>query len=171
MAGLEKLLQGGDLRSVGNCDKVIAKIKNQNDFDKLLKFLFHSDRLIVMRAADSIEKITIINPQYLAKHKRKIIELFYIAQNKELKWHLAVLIPRLHLTHKEFGEAWDALTKWAKDKSNSRLVRVGAVQGLFEMTKQKNNLVKDFSLIMLDLEKENIPSVNARIRNIRKEMN
>ena len=167
----EKLLSGGDLRSIGNCNTVISKVKNQNDFDELFKCLFHKDRLIVMRAADAIEKITVTNPQYLDKHKRKIIELFYTAINKELKWHLALMIARLHLTVKEFGKVWDTLTKWAKDRTNSRLVRVGAIQGLFEMTRLKNNLIKELGLTMIELEKENIPSINARIRNIRKVIN
>ena len=170
MTEFEKILSGGDLRSIGNCNKVILKIKNQNHFDQLFKCMFHTDRVIVMRAADAIQKITINNPQYLNKHKKKIIELFYTAKNIELKRYLAVLIPRLHLGSIEFGKTWDSLTKWAKDKTNSRLVRVGAVQGLFEMAKQKINLIRNLNSTMLELEKENIPSVNARIRNIRKEI-
>lgn len=171
MIELEKLLSGADLRSIGKCDVVISKIKNQQDFDNLFKFLFHQNRIIVMHAADAIEKITIKHPQYLAKHKAKLIELFYTAKNKELKWHLTVLAPRLNLNSIEFGKIWHALTIWAMDKTNSRLVRVGAVQGLFEMVKQQSNLIKDFTLTMLELEKQNIPSINARIRNIRKELN
>jgi len=170
MVEFEKLLSGGDLHSIGNCNSVILKIKNQNDFDRLFKFLFHKDRVVVMRTADVIEKITINNPQYLMKHKRKILELFYAAKNKELKWHLALLVPRLHIDSIESGKVWETLTKWAKDKTDSRLVRVGSIQGLFEMMKQKNNSIKDFSLTILELEKENIPSINARIRNIRKKI-
>jgi len=171
MIEFEKLLSGGDLRSTGKGDAVISKIKNQQDFDNLFKFLFHHNRIVVMHAADTIEKITIKDPQYLPKHKTELIELFYMAKNKELKWHLAVLVPRLNLNKIEFGKIWDAMTNWAIDKTNSRLVRVGAVQGLFEMVKQQSGLIKDFTLTMFELEKENIPSINARIRNIRKQLN
>ena len=170
MKEYEAILSGGDLRSLGRSKSIISKINSQNDFDELFEYLFHNDRRIVMRSADAIEKITIKNPFYLAKHKNKVVELLYAAKNIELKWHLAVLVSRLHLDNVEFGKIWDTLTKWAKDKTNSRLVRVGAVQGLFEMTKQKNNLVKSFKLTMLEIEKEAIPSINARIRNIRKEI-
>lgn len=90
MAEFKKLLSGADLRSIGKYNSVILKIKNQNGFDKLFKFLFHEDRLVVMRTAKAIEKIAINHRQYLTKHKRKIIELFYLAINKELKWHLAL---------------------------------------------------------------------------------
>jgi hypothetical protein len=144
MIDFEKILSGGDLRSIGKSNAVVLKINNQNDFDELFKYLFHADRLIVMRAADSIEKITINNPQYLKKHKTEIIELCNVAKDKELKWHLALFIPRLNLKNIEFKNAWDILTTWAKDKNNSRILRVNSIQGLYEMTKQQSKSAKAF---------------------------
>jgi hypothetical protein len=162
----EKILSGGDLRSIGKSNSVILKIQIQKYFDEFFKYLFHEDRLVVMRAADTIEKITINNPQYLTNHKSEIFELCNVANDKELKWHLALLIPRLHLDNSEFGKAWNTLTKWAKDKTNSRIVRVNSIQGLFEMMKQKSELEKDFSLTLAELEKESVPSINDRIRKL-----
>lgn len=166
MEEFDKILSGGDLRSIGKNNFVILKIQTQKEFDQLFKNLFHKDRLVVMRTADAIEKITINNKQYLTKHKRQIIELLNVAKDKELKWHLALLIPRLHLDKKEFNEAWDTLSKWAKDKTNSRIVRVNSIQGLFEMLTQEKKRETDFSLTLSEIEKENIPSVNARIRKL-----
>jgi hypothetical protein len=123
-----------------------------------------------MRTADIIEKVTIHNPQFLAKHKIEIIELCKRASNKELKWHLALLISRLHFDTIEFGKAWNILTSWAKDKSNSRIVRVNSIQALFELMKQGSESEKDFRVTLMELEKENVPSINARIRKIRKQV-
>ncbi len=167
MTDFEKILSGGDLRSIGKSNSVILKIQTQKDFDELFQCLFHEDRLVVMRAADTIEKITINNTQYLAKHKYAIIKLCNIAMDKELKWHLALLIPRLHLDNSEFSNAWNTLTNWAKDKTNSRIVRVNSIQGLSEMKQQKKVLEKNFSLTLSEIEKENIPSINARIRQLK----
>ncbi len=167
MTDFEKILSGGDLRLIGNSNSVIFKIQTQKDFDELFQCLFHEDRLVVMRAADSIEKITIKNTQYLSKHKDAIIKLCNVAMDKELKWHLALLIPRLHLDNSEFSNAWNTLTNWAKDKTNSRIVRVNSIQGLYEMKQQEKVLEKDFSLTLSEIEKENIPSINARIRQLK----
>lgn len=79
-----KLLSGGDLRSIGKSNSIVPKVKNQNDFDELFKCLFHKDRIVVMRAADAIEKITVSNPLYLIKHKKKIIELPISLRTKNL---------------------------------------------------------------------------------------
>jgi hypothetical protein len=79
-------------------------------------------------------------------------------------------MPRLRLNDAELGKGWDTLTRWAKDKTNSGIVRVNSVQGLFELLKPQNELIEDFKLTLQEIEKENIPSINARIRLIRKHL-
>ena len=69
----EKL--GGDLRSIGNANLVADEIKNQNEFDALFQYLHDNERLVVMRAADAIEKVTLVHPEYLNPHKSDIIKL------------------------------------------------------------------------------------------------
>lgn len=167
MSDFEKILSGGDLRSIGKSNAIISTIKNQKDFDELFTYLFHNDRIIVMRAADAVEKITGSHPHYLTKHKEEIIELCNVAKDIELKWHLAQLIPRIHLNEKEFSNAWNTLTNWARDKTNSRIVRVNSIQGLYEMLKNERELENDFNSTLSEIEKENIPSINARIKKLK----
>jgi hypothetical protein len=167
MKNLEKLLSGGDLRSAGNSHLIVSGIKNQQDFDELFKFLFHANRLLVMRAADAIEKISAGHPEYLASKKKAIIELGITAKNKELKWHLAQLFSRLPLDAKEFNRVWGILSDWLTDKSNSKIVRVNSFQSLYELAKQKEIMKKDLSLIVRELERECIPSINARIKKLK----
>jgi len=165
---LEKMLSGGDLRSIGQSNAVVAKIKSQNDFDDLFKCLFHKSRLVVKRAADAIEKITISSPNYLAKHKKDIFKFCSNAKNKELKWHLALLLSRFHLEGRELNQAWTVLSNWARDKKNSRIVRVNSIQSLFELLSQNSELSREFYFTLNEIEREHIPSINARIRIIKK---
>lgn len=120
-----------------------------------------------MRAIDAIEKITLKHPNYISKHKKEILNFSTFALDKELKWHLAQIIPRLSLTPHELTKAWKLLTNWALDKNNSRIVRVNSIQGLFEMQIVHNDLTQEFSKTLTELEKEHIPSINARIRSIK----
>lgn len=85
MLSFDKILAGGDLRSIDKSNAVLLKIKNQDDFDAIFECLSHTNRLVVMRAADVIEKITINNPNYLTKHKKKIIKYCDVVKDKELK--------------------------------------------------------------------------------------
>lgn len=167
-------LKGGDLRSLGNTQAVISEITNQKEFDELFQGLFDTDRLEVMRVADAVEKITQIHPEYLDSHKKELLQLFQTANHIELKWHLAQLIPRLiirlKLNEDETGIVWDKLTQWALDKSGSRIVRVNSMQGLFEIQMKFPELKNDFANTLLKLDRENIPSIVARIKKLRKEM-
>jgi activator of HSP90 ATPase len=165
----DKLRVGGDLRSIGQVNDIIENIDNQAKFDELFKCLFHKERIIIMRAADAIEKITIKNPLFLKKHKKAIFGLCDTAYNKELKWHLALLIPRLELSKEELSKTWNALTRWAKDKTNSRIVRVNSIEGLFELLKKEGERKQDYELTLLELEEEDIPSLSARIKSIKKQ--
>lgn len=167
MTDFEKLLSGGDLRSIGKSNTAVAFIKTQADFDELFSFLFNNNRLVVMRAADALEKVTLKHPDFLPNHKKELFTLCKSAENKELRWHLALLLPRLSLNNKELSSVWETLTNWAQDKSNSKIVRVNALQGLFELTQKNQSLATKFTSLVTTIKKENIPSINARIRKLK----
>ncbi len=174
MSDILNTIKGGGLRSLGDTGIVISEITNRQKFDELFKNLFDADRLIVMRTADAVEKISQTHPEYLDSHKKELLELFQTANHIELKWHLAQLIPRLiirlKLNEEETGSAWDRLTQWALDKSGSRIVRVNSMQALFDIQKQYPELKKDFTDTLAKLDREIIPSLVARIKKLRKEM-
>ena len=66
MTSYENILAGGDLKLLGKTNTVVKAIKDQKDFDELFECIFHHEPVIAMRAADAIEKITIINPGFLS---------------------------------------------------------------------------------------------------------
>ena len=161
MKSLHDLLQGGDLRSIGKANEVVQVINNQKDFDLLFPGLFSTDRKVIMRTADAIEKITLDNPRFLFKYKKEILHLCIDAKYIELKWHLALLISRLELTLEEIGKVWQLLTEWATNKKESKIVRVNSVQGLYELLQRNRALEQDYKLTLHEILKENIPSLNA----------
>lgn len=168
MNQFQDILKGGDLRSIGRADEMVAMVNNQKAFDELFECLSYPDRKLVMRTADAIEKITIQNPDYLQKHKLALLALCQHAKDIELKWHLALLVSRLSLTQKELGITWHLLTQWAKDKKESKIVRVNAIQGLFNLLPQNPALSQDFTLTLSEIGTEDIASLNARIRKLQK---
>lgn len=121
-----------------------------------------------MRAADVAEKVTISKPEYLAPHKKQIIKLMSTAVDKELKWHLALMAPRMKYTERELGLVWDTLTRWALDTKESRIVRVHSLQGLHDLLAQEPGLQQDLLLTLGQAEAENIPSINARAKRLKK---
>jgi hypothetical protein len=117
-----------------------------------------------MRAADVIEKITLERSSYLKKHKKALLKLCKTATNKELRWHLALLVVRLELELDELNDVIKQLTSWVLDKQESRIVRVNSLQALYELSNNYQKVKLEFQGIISELKKQNIPSINSRIR-------
>jgi len=167
---LQKYLKGGDLRSISNVNQLISLIKNQQDFDDLFSQMYSDDRLIIMRAADAIEKVTINTPSFLTKHKSELLHFLDKAHDKEFKWHLVLLTSRLKLTNDEFTLVWSRLKEWVLDKNESKIVRVNSLQTLYDLTQNNKEFKNEILLLIQKLEKENIPSLNARIKKLKLQM-
>jgi hypothetical protein len=99
-------LSGGDRRSIGKSNQVAAVVLSRPDlFSGLLKGMWDEDPLVSMRAADAAEKVSRRRPELLHPFKTELLSLLAEAQSQELRWHLAQMIPRLHLTTEEIGRA------------------------------------------------------------------
>lgn len=158
-------LSGGDLRSIGKSNTVVRTIKTQKDFDSLFKLLFHKDRKVVMRAADAIEKISAPNPQFLFKYKSQLLQLLNDADNKELKWHLAQIIPRLPLKDPEIQKTLETLSDWLFNEAESKIVRVNSLQAIADLSANDPELRKKF-LKMISHHSLTAPSLQARLKKI-----
>ena len=167
MKNLNNLLAGNDLRSLGNSSDIILIINDQESFDKLFEYLYNSDRAIIMKTIDVIEKITLENNNFLQKHKLEIMDLSRNAKNIELKWHLAQLLGRIKYTKDEIINVWNILKEWILNKKESKIVRVNSLQTLYDFVKINRDFNTEFNEIIKEISKENIPSINARIKKIK----
>lgn len=165
---LTRLLLGHDLRKLKNVKKVLDAVKDQHSFDELFGLIFHHERPLVMRAADAVEKITLKNKGYLEPHKGQLLAILKSADHKELKWHIAQLLPRVTLTKQEVDDVWHKLTYWALNRNESKIVRVNALQGLFDISRSHSEWQKDFNQTLSAIEHEAIPSLQARIRKLKR---
>ena len=163
-----RILLGKDLRKLRNSDKVIELVTDQQSFDKLFKLIFHHERPLVMRAADAVEKVTLNHREYLQPHKAQLLSILNSADHKELKWHIAQLLPRIDFDEQELNDVWHTLTYWTLNRNESKIVRVNALQGLFDLSKKFKSLQKDFNQTMATVSHEPIPSIQARIKRLRR---
>ena len=168
---LTSVLLGKDLRTIRQNSVVVNSIHNQHTFDELFSLVFHHERTLVMRAIDAVEKVTLKHPEFLISHKSQLLEVLNSADHKELKWHIAQLIPRVDLTVAELKNVWHKLAYWSLNKTESKIVRVNALQGLFDLSKVNRELKDDFEKIISMMEHERIPSIQARIRKLKSKKN
>lgn len=68
-------LSGGDRRSIGRVDEVVADVlRDPSLFERVFDGMLSDDPIIRMRAADAVEKITAQHPEYLQHYKEKLIK-------------------------------------------------------------------------------------------------
>src|ERR1700677_45081 len=113
------LLEGGDRRTIGQTDRVAATVaKDPTLFPQLIAGLWSENLLVRMRAADAAEKVTRKYPALLQPFKKELLGLMAETTQQEMRWHLAVMIPRLTLTADERQLAASLLNGYLEDRSS-----------------------------------------------------
>lgn len=164
-AHILELLKGGDRRGIGRADDVAARVtRNARLFPALLSGMWHEDRLVRMRAADACEKITRTRAELLQPHKKAVIGLLSEATEQELRWHLAVMVPRLALSNKERELAASALEKYLGDRSS--IVKTSALQGLADLAREDQNMRAAVVQILQQASRNGTAAMKARSRKL-----
>lgn len=161
MENIEKLLSVGDLRSAGNSEKVVKMVlANPDLFDEVVNAIFSDNPGTRMRASDAVEKITRDYPEYLKPHKRTFLNKIAKIEQKEVRWHVAQILPRLSLTSKEKDKVYNLMMDFINDKSS--IVRTFAMQALTDIAMQDNKYTKKVKRLIIDLMKTGSPAMKTR---------
>lgn len=154
-------LEGGDRRSIGRSEQVVADVLcNPDLFGELVTGLSADNAILRMRAADEMGKISLKYPEYLRPHHGFLIEQAARSDQKEMRWHLAQMLPRLKLNDKEKRRVVDTLLTYFADSSS--IVKTFAMQALADIARQTPKLrplirvVRDYSL-WLEVGTCNVP--------------
>jgi hypothetical protein len=159
------LLPRGDRRSIGRSDQVAAMVcSNAKLFPELMAGLWSADPLLRMRAADAAEKVTRQQPELLQPYKKELLGLMTQAEEQELRWHLAVLIPRLPLNAKELQTAMAALNRYLLDRSS--IVKTFALQGLADIARDAPEMRLQVTEIVRGAARNGTPAMKGRSRKL-----
>jgi hypothetical protein len=160
------LLQGGDRRSLGEANHVVALILRQTRrLPELLECLWCDDAVIRMRAVDAAEKIAGQRPELLHPFKAELLGLAGETSQQEVRWHLALIIPHLILTGAERERSVALLKQFLHDRSS--IVRTCALQGLAELAKTNLEFESEVVGIIEHASRTGTPAMKARVRKLR----
>lgn len=159
------LLSGGDRRSIGRADEVVAMVlKSDMLFSELIAGLWSKDPIIRMRSADAAEKVTREMPDLLAPYKKQLLDMLAATQEQELRWHLAAMVPRLALSSRERRFLFAALTGYLQDRSS--IVKTSALQGLADLAKADLSLRAKVISTLTKAARNGTPAMKARSRKL-----
>jgi hypothetical protein len=157
------LLTGGDRRTIGRADRVAEMVcKDSRLFAELMAGLWSEDALVRMRAADAAEKVTRKNRELLQPYKKELLGLMSEAEEQELRWHLAVMVPRLLLSGKERRRAASSLNKYLEDRSS--IVKTFALQGLTDLAQDDDGVRAEVVEILREAVRSGTAAMKARSR-------
>src|SRR5271169_1150906 len=159
------MLEGGDRRTIGRADQVSAIVSSDPElFPALIRGLWSADPLVRMRAADATEKVTREHPEMLQPFKKELLGLLNEAKQQELRWHLAVMIPRLALNAKERQTAISSLSIYLEDHSS--IVKTFALQGLADLAMDEPSIQPKVLEIVRQATRNGTPAMKARSRKL-----
>lgn len=158
-------LAGTDRRSIGQADQVADEIAtDQALFDQVFNAMFLDDPVLRMRAADAVEKASRTNPQRLYPHKHVLLGEWAGVDQKEVRWHLAQMLPRLPLEEEERRRAVAILERLLTDKSV--IVRVNALQALADLGRGDAELEEKVQRRLAEVLESGAPAEKARARKL-----
>jgi hypothetical protein len=164
---IASILAGRDRRSIGRSNEVSRLVlKQPRRFRELIACLWHENPVIRMRATDAAEKVSAQKPRFLDRHKPELLGLLAEAEQIELRWHLAAMIPRLRLTPAERHGAAAALERYLEDRSS--IVKTFALQGLADLAQNDPALRSKVKHLLEDALRSGTPAMRARARNLLK---
>jgi hypothetical protein len=165
MHPLLKKLSGSDRRSIGSSNEVVTHVlAHPAHFQYVFAGLAADDPVVRMRAADAIEKITVRRPELLRPYKRKLLAIAGSTKQQEIRWHAALILPRLELTAKELAVALDILFDYLRDKSS--IVKTWAMQAIWDLAATDAKLKAQIIPLIEELTQVGTAAMRARGRKI-----
>ncbi len=138
--------------------------KNPKLFPMLIAGLWSESPLVRMRAADATEKVTRRNRELLRPYKKELLGLLAEAKEQELRWHLAVMVPRLSLNAKERQLAISSLNSYLEDRSS--IVKTFALQGLADLAQDDPSIRPKVIELLRESARTGTPAMKARSRKL-----
>jgi hypothetical protein len=163
-----EMLKGGDLRSIGKANQVAQLVCSEPKLVKsLIEGIYSDDPVLRARSADALEKVSSQFPGYVQPFKNDVLNKISKMDQQEVKWHVALILPRLRMSAAEKVKAERLLSKWLETEKGN-IVRVNSLQALFELSKDGSNSIIKKKLHTLIVT--GTPSLRARCRKLLQEL-
>jgi hypothetical protein len=158
-------LEGADLRSIGRSNEVVAEvIANPALFKIVFDGLQSENPVLRARVADAIEKITIQHPEYLRPYKTQLIGRVARLVQKEVRWHLAQLLPRIKWNENQRQRVIAILMRYLNDESS--IVKTFAMQALADFAQTNPELIPQILPKLRGMTAIGTPAMKARGRKL-----
>lgn len=131
---------------------------------ELVDALADQDAVVRMRAADALEKVTTTHPHLVRRFTSHLLRVAATADEPEVRWHMAQILPRLPLTARQRARCARALRTYLRDQSS--IVRTCALHALVELAVASPRLRREVTALLQEAVRAGTPAMRARARRI-----
>jgi HEAT repeat protein len=162
-------LSGGDRRSPGAAGDVAEHaVRDPSLVPVLVALLRHGDPLIRMRAADALEKVSRERPVAVSPFAETLVREIGPHPQREIRWHLALMLPRLDLNGALRDDAVSLARAYLADRS--RIVVAEAMTALAFFARDDPAL-RDWLVPELErFASGDVPSARSRAKRLLREL-
>ncbi|HLY07203.1 MAG TPA: hypothetical protein VKR31_15765 [Rhizomicrobium sp.] len=165
MTDVLRQLAGGDRRSIGASNHVVRRVlADRSTLKTIIGGITSQDAIVRMRCADVAEKVSVVHPDWLQPRKKALLRLAACVEQRELRWHLAQMLPRLVLSAPERRLAAQLLHGYLHDRST--IVRVCSMEGLACFAENDSRLRTRLLPLFETLRRTGSPAIRARARKL-----
>ncbi|MFO0706360.1 MAG: hypothetical protein U0412_05865 [Nitrospira sp.] len=162
-------LEGGDRRSIGRSGEVVAEVLGKPAlFGALFGGLSVEDPVVRARAADAVEKITAVHPEWLRPYTANLLGPLASCEQIEVRWHVAQMLPRIRWNARDRQRVVAILQRYVRD--SSRIVKTCAMQALADLTRQAPDLRPAVLRQLRQLTARGTPAMQARGKKLLAEL-
>lgn len=165
---LERLLSGGDIRSIGRADQTAEELlsgqRTPDEFWRLIEETTAPE--VRMRAADALEKASAEMPQLIARSGGRLLALLEADQPKEIRWHLLQMAPRVAWTDARQQRLLPAIERAMSD--SSAIVQTFALQALADLARLSETFSRAYERRLEAASTSILPSLRSRARKLTK---
>jgi hypothetical protein len=168
-ASIRQLLEPGGRLDCGRVWQVVELADGQpRRVAQIVECLWDENLAVANRAADALERVTRERPAQAQRWKDSLLGLLVEAEEKKLRWNLALVVPRLKLTVPECRRAAAALHSYMDDRSS--IVKTTVLHGLADLTRQDPALLPEVVDLLRTAGRSGTPAMRARSRILLKKL-
>lgn len=151
----------------GKSEIVVKHIlSNPMDIKQLMECLEEDNEALRMRCCDAMEKLSRLHPDWFKPYKLMLLKTAKTLTQKEVRWHMAQIIPRLELTNKQIYAAYETFSVYLNDKSS--IVKTFAMQALTDLALKEPTLFNETRELIQKLGSNGTPAMRSRSKQLLK---
>ena len=167
---LERLLSGGDPRSLEGVEQAIASVwSDRATLGVLFECLFSADEVVRMRASDALEKVARSRSELFADFKQRLLGEVARIEQPSVQWHLAQILAEIDLTVDERERAV-AILKQNLERYDDWIVLNLTLQALAQFAQHDPRLRDELIPILHHHQKSSRKSIAKRATRLLDEL-